>query len=254
MERKYSIGHAVLWSITAILFLVIIESFHHFGFWVADRIYPSIMAWDPDKVFIHISIHHIVQMVLALWLILLIKKVSGLSMSDFGFQKKGFKEGIGKVGIFFAVWVAVQVIITVVMINNGSPLPAFLYPDTPLNFWGDMGFQLLLSGPGEEILFRALPIPLLLLLGKKAGWKNKTTQYLTAIVTILIFVVGHIGYTLFPPRIVYYHSMQLLTVVTLGIAYAYFFFKYKNIYLCMILHSAHNMVAVLMVPIFTAIF
>ena len=168
------------------------------------------------------------------------------SLSEYGFRKDGFRKGIKSVAIILFIWLFVQGIVGIVFILTNISKPGFNYPLTYKNYLGNLGFQILLSGTSEEILYRAFPIPIMMLLGKHLKMKTSHSNFLAIGTTILFFLVGHIGYTLVPFRIVYYSIYQLLTVFIFGVFYGVLFIKYKNVYLVMILHGMLNAIIALL--------
>jgi hypothetical protein len=125
------------------------------GWFVADLF--SYDSFDPDHLFARLSVHHIVQMLIALAVIMVLSK---LIKADFGFWLRDFKKGVRYFLIFTAVIAVIALIYHILMYVLGQGL-AYDFPLTKRNVLGTLGFQLFLSGTSEEILYRALPVTVL---------------------------------------------------------------------------------------------
>jgi len=121
-------------------------------------------------------------------------------------------------------------------------------PNYPLNFnniAGRLGFQLLLSGPSEEILFRALPITLLVYSFRE----NKVIKIkeleisLENIIAALLFTFAHVYWSLNPFSISA-SWFQLALSMVLGLWYGIAYKKSKSIIYPMAMHSIWNVVMV----------
>jgi uncharacterized protein len=240
--------------IFVLVFMVVMsEGVNRLSFLWADQLPNPLNLLDPQKWFAFITLHHIIQAGCALILILCFKKLLNLPWADFGFQKQGFKEGLKFALVFTVVWIIAQAIVGSILIITQQV--SVVYP-LPTSFKSALGYQLfqwLLSGTSEELLYRALPIPLIIVALKSL--KITSNQKLIIIfITTLSFMVGHVGYTLNPFQIVYFNTWQMLTVIAFGVAYAINFMKYKNIFAVMIMHNILNGFIVLLSVIFYIIF
>lgn len=112
---------------------------------------------DNDNLFMHITIHHIVQMLIAIIAIWMLHKRYQWSFNlKITFSKAGIKYTI----IFFVVMLGYVFLSYFIGYGVGMIEP-YNYELNTRNILGILGFQLL-SGPSEEMLFRALPITVLL--------------------------------------------------------------------------------------------
>ena len=103
---------------------------------------------------------------------------------------------------------------------------------------GTLGFQLLLSGTSEEILFRALPITVI---GNLTNSKSKNV--LGILVASVLFSIAHIQWSLVPFTISF-DLFQLVYAFILGIAYGVTYIKSKSIIYPMIMHGMSNFLMV----------
>ena len=140
-----------------------------------------------------------------------------------------------------------------VIINNvfGYFVRGFYTPDFPLNITnvaGTLGFQLLLSGPVEEILFRALPITLLVYAcGFNTGKPIKIFKWeipSEIMIAAVLFAIAHIGWELNPFSITQFNIHQLVLSVVVGIFYGLAYQKSKSVLYPMIMHSIANVLII----------
>lgn len=116
------------------------------GSWVSNRF--NFNSIDSDGSFMWISVHHITQMLIILLLMVVIQKFKPVDFYlGFGDEKVGFK-WLKWFFIFFSIYTIIA--FTVIILSGG--FGAFQYPLTFRNITGYLGFQLLLSGPSEEIV------------------------------------------------------------------------------------------------------
>jgi len=235
-EKRSSIFHAI----AAVLFLLLFQqAASGLGRFVADRFtYDSIDVYGR---FAWASVHHIVQMLCAIIVIVLIAKVWKL---DFGF-------GLGdkKAGMEFVADITKAALVFALIWHLGAQLLGNVsMPDYPLNFnnvAGVFGFQLLLSGPSEEILFRALPITLLVCCFResKVIRVRGVDIALENIIVAVLFTLAHVYWSL-NPFSVRVSWVQLTLSMVLGLWYGAAYKKSKSILYPMAMHSVWNVVMV----------
>lgn len=227
----------------AILGLFIFQTFaSKLGGFIADLFQYE--AIDKDGTFMSVSVHHIVQMIAALVLIFVISKKSDL---DFWLKPRLNKSGILYTAIF-AIVILIYVLISYVVGYSLNTIAPYEYELNISNVLGTLGFQLLLSGTSEEILFRALPITVL------GGFICKEKKSYTVIIVIasVLFSAAHIRWTLFPVSISF-SWFQLIYAFILGIAYGLTYVKSKSIIYPMIMHGLSNFFMIGMGYIFMAV-
>lgn len=117
----------------------------------------------------------------------------------------------------------------------GTILP-YEYELNVTNVLGTLGFQLLLSGTSEEILFRALPIVILATLNSD---DNKHGCIVEIVIASVLFSVAHISWTVFPFTISF-SWFQLIYAFVLGIAYGVTYVGSKSIIYPIIMHGLSN--------------
>ena len=148
-----------------------------FGSLLTKQVYPYVSSLDPNKVFLWGSIHHIFQLLLPL---VLMKLWLSRSLKDYGFNFNNYQKSLR---IFY--WFCVIYLVPVFFVNvlphliSGNP-PWFKYPLNARNIAGRLSYMYLLSGTGEEPLFRGFAIILLSQSWKKSyGSSSKSEPFLT---------------------------------------------------------------------------
>ncbi len=204
-------------------------------------------AIDPDGSYAWISTHHIVQAVIFIILIFLLMKFKSL---DFGFGWGNVEVGRKYVLRFTLIFGAGSLVSHVLLLLTGS-LQQFEYPLTAANITGQLAFQLFLSGPSEELIFRAFAITMLALVirGRIFGGKISIPNMIAAI----IFGLAHVSFS-FDPLAAGYNPMQVILSVILGIFYGDCYEKTKSMYYPMMMHSISNVIMVSLTVIATALF
>ena len=194
-------------------------------------------AIDPDGSYAWISVHHIVQ---ALIFIFIIYAINIIKPFDFGFgwgNKAVGKKYVLKFTLIFGVGSLVNYII-VILIGSFQP---FQYPLTLNNIVGHLAFQLLLSGPSEELIFRAFAITMLALVVKGRLLKGKISY--ANIIAAIIFGLAHVGFS-FAPFTLNYTLYQVILAISLGIFYGDCFEKSGSVFYPMMMHSISNIIMV----------
>ena len=189
-------------------------------------------AIDNNGVFMNISVHHIIQMAVALIIIFAMSKKNRL---DFHLKPKADKSGVLYTAIF-AVIILMYVLISHIVGYSLGTITPYGYEINTINVVGTLGFQLFLSGTSEEILFRALPITILVSLICK---DNKTGKTFIILIASALFSVAHINWTVFPFTLSF-DWFQLIYAFILGIAYGITYIKTKSIIYPMIMHGLSN--------------
>lgn len=206
---------------------------------IAYKLYGIFRIFDPDNSFLLITFHHILLAIAALIIILLISKVLKIELKDFGFNKNGFCFSMKKILLFCGIWTIIQFAGSVYLIKTTSTPVNFPFPLSVKNFLGYFLFEILLTGTSEEILFRALVIPLMLY-NLEFIKSEKKSNIFAVIAATFIFMLAHINFNLNPFEITYINPLQQITSLITGIFFGYLFIKTKSILGPMIAHNAIN--------------
>lgn len=237
-EEKGAGKRKIIMLVFAVLGLLIFQQLASF----AGSRFAQLFTYtylDPDNTFMSITVHHIVQGVVALIAIFVIWKIKKY---DFGFKFGNVKAGL-KYFAFFSLGVLIFAI-TLYSIGLSLGLTRLAsYPLNARNVLGTLGFQLFLSGPSEELLFRALPVVVILQFTKN-GLKIGKLRISSAIfISAVLFMIAHVRWSL-SPFSVSADPMQLAQSFVFAIFYGKAFEKSGSILYPMLMHSASNVVMV----------
>ncbi|MBW6467466.1 MAG: CPBP family intramembrane metalloprotease [Brevefilum sp.] len=217
-------------------------------------------AVDPDGAFAWISVHHIVQALIFLALMLAISK---LGRVQFGFGWGDRQVGWFYVRLFALIFAGYVVVSLLITILSGS-FQGFQYPLNARNVSGQLGFQLLLSGPSEELIFRAFAMTMLGLLisgglvrGETGFGRVITSVFggelsIVNLIAAVIFGLAHVSFS-FSPFSASFSTGQVIYAIALGLFYGVCYERSGSMIYPMIMHSISNVVAVGMSIIATLI-
>jgi uncharacterized protein len=207
---------------------------------------------DPDGAFAWFSVRHIVQAAVFLVIMLVIGKVSAIR---FGFGWGDSKVGWFYVRLFVLIFIGYVVVSRIIILVLSGSLPVFWHPLTAQNIIGQFGFQLLLSGPSEELIFRAFAITMLGLAVKGAVFGKETgagkviaTMFggsisVANLIAAVIFGLAHVRFT-FAPFSASFETGQVVVSVILGLFYGVCYERSKSMIYPMLMHSVSNLVVV----------
>ncbi len=194
-------------------------------------------SFDPDGSFAWIYVHHIVQTIIFIFIIIGLKKYKSI---DFGLgwgNKDIGKRYVLRFILFFGIY-AFGAFSSVILSGSFSH---FEYPLTATNILGQMSFQLLMSGPSEELIFRAFAITMLSFVFKGRIAGNKVS--IANIIAAVIFALAHLKWSIIPFEISY-STFQLVYAFVLGIFYGDCYEKSGSVYYPMMMHSFSNVVMI----------
>lgn len=240
MKQHIIKASGVLWIAFLLLFIPVVSG-------QIASLFP-LGGIDPEGVFAWISIHHIAQAVLFIPLFFLLKAYRKdvrfhLGLGD---VKKGLKYVIIFTGIFLIYTLVgfTYAILSDTFVSYGFEL-------NPRNVIGYLSFQLLLSGPSEEFIFRAFAMTSIGLLYGQRIFKGKVS--VANVIAAVIFGLAHIGIWFSPFRLTY-SLIQVIYAFALGLIYGDCYEKTGSIVYPMILHSVSNVIAVSATMMVTAWF
>lgn len=223
---KYAITAILIVALFGVQFIL-----SRFGFFISQLFdYSSL---DPDDIFVQVSVHHIIQMICALILILIIKRTKRIE--GFNLRPRPDSKGI-KDTVLFCVGIIIYYLAIYIVGSITYSINTYDYELNAVNVMGTLGFQLLLSGPSEEILFRSLPITVLLSVLDPDSKRDRAVAVISA---AALFGIAHINvYTFAIPW------FQVCYAFVLGIFYGYTFIRSKSVIYPMIMHSMSNVISV----------
>jgi membrane protease YdiL (CAAX protease family) len=234
----------VILVLLGIGFLVLTRLISEISFLVAKPAFQSLSSLDLDGSFLYISLHHIFQGLLALLAIWLVSRIWKIPFADFGFNTRQWQPALRWVFQFCLFWFILQLSIGVGLVLSGNTLSEFPFPLNARNFGSYFAFQILLSGTGEEPLFRSLVMTPLLFYGKKVGLSDKQNGVIATAIATFIFMIAHINFALNPLRVTHFNILQQLTCLIFGIFYAFLFLRTKSIFGPILAHNWLNGVIV----------
>jgi uncharacterized protein len=208
-------------------------------------------AVDPDGAFAWFTVRHVAQAVIFLVLMLAITRLSAIR---FGFGWGDSRVGLYYVRLFALIFAGYTVVSLIIVLAAGTFQP-FPYPLTFRNVAGQLGFQLLLSGPVEELIFRAFAITMLALMvpgvlvrdDRGAGRPVFTVLggalTVANLIAAIIFGIAHMRFT-FAPFAVTYNPGQVFYAAFLGLFYGVCYERSRSMVYPMLMHSLSNVVAV----------
>lgn len=211
---------------------------------IAGSLAVYFTALDPDNVFVFSFLHHIVQGLAALALIVIASLIFKRPLRQFGFNMNNWQWSLRTVGRFCVGWVVLYTLGALLMTPSGMK-PA--YPMNLRNAAGYSLFMLTMPGPSEETLFRALPYFILgfAWTGSVKVFKLRLSHI--AIITAVLFTVAHIGFTYVPFGITYIQPMQLAFAMGLGLFYGYMYDKTGSLLGPVLAHAASDFLGNLIV-------
>lgn len=237
---------ALVWRIPLLLVagMVTAKAINLFSFAVADWVYPYLASLDPDGVFLHISIHHVVQLLLVLGLMFIFTRLHAVTtFRSLGFNLAEWHFSLKWVLIFTLVWAVIQFGAGYFIVKNGLPANPG-YPLTWRNLTGTFAFQFFLSGSSEEPLYRGLIMSALLV-----GWQPlfRKPERLAMAVTAgstLGFMFDHINFSFSPLTVTHFSLLQQGTLLVFGIFYGWLYWRTHSLFGPILAHGLLNLVIV----------
>lgn len=188
---------------------------------------------DKDGVFMALSVHHITIFVSTLIIISVLHKLRDL---DFKLKPKMDKVGVKYTALYCTAILVYYIFVYIIGAVTNS-VGVYDHELNAVNVIGTLGFQFLLTGPAEELLFRALPI---VCLSSLCGKNSRNTDIVILILTSILFAVAHINFNAS-------FSSQwfgILYAFINGVAYGFVFLRSESVIYPMIMHSTSNLISV----------
>ncbi|HHX43594.1 MAG TPA: CPBP family intramembrane metalloprotease [Chloroflexi bacterium] len=225
-----------LYGVVTLLLLTLQKALSTAGSYIAGSF--SYAALDPDHAYAWNAVHHLTMMAFTLLVILALRRRLGV---NFGLGLGDKRAGIRFVSAYTAILAGVSLVVHTLMLVSNA-LPAYTYPLSTRNVVGTLGFQLLLTGPTEELLYRALPLTILVCL---FGSNKRFTWGITheGIVAALLFALAHAKWSLFPLAFDA-DASQLLYSFAQGIIAAKAYQETRSVIYPMLMHSISNVLMV----------
>lgn len=201
---------------------------------------------DPDGAFAWLFVHHIAQVAIFIAVIAGIRRPKPMD----------FKLGWGNVTIGkrcvlqFTLYFSMYLVGSLAFGILTESFQLFAFPMTARNVIGYLSFQLLMSGPSEELIFRAFAITILGLVVKGRVFSGKVS--LANLVAAVIFGLAHMSFS-FAPLSVSFSTPQIIYSIVLGLFYGDCYEKSGSVIYPMMMHSISNVLSVGATVIITAL-
>lgn len=218
-----------------LLLAVVLLGVPKFAGAVADLINHGVI--DPDGAFSWLFVHHLVQAAVFLALIRVFRFIKPMEFGlAWGDRKVGWRYVL-RFTLIFTMFMLGTLVLSLIT-KSFQPFPK---PLTARNVIGYLGFQLLLSGPSEELIFRAFAMTMLglVLRGRIFAGKVSTANLAAAV----IFGLAHVSFSFSPFR-VSYSAMQVVLSIGLGLLYGDCYEKSGSVFYPMMMHSIGNFLTV----------
>jgi membrane protease YdiL (CAAX protease family) len=203
---------------------------------LTKQVYPFVSSLDPDNIFLYQSIRHILMLFLPM---VLMKLWLSRRLRDYGFNLNDWRRSLR---IFF--WFCLIYLVPVFFVNVlphiiSGKAPFFKYPLNARNITCRLSYMYLLTGTGEEPLFRGFAIVVLSQSWKRVFhiWRIEISS--AALIATVLFMIAHIKFTVFPFEIIYISWPQQVWALGLGLYYAIVFQKTKSL-LCPVLSHGYS--------------
>ncbi|MFI2753660.1 lysostaphin resistance A-like protein [Cellulomonas sp. P22] len=229
------------WYAAAVLGLAAVQLAVSLGGGVVAGWIP-LSSVDPGNWWLRLSVHHVVQVLPVLGVMVVVARRSRLDLRlDFGLGLGlgDWRWGLRAVGVVSAVLVVYLVGVHMALRALGHPLSSTV-PVDPGARAGQLAFQLLLSGPSEELVFRALPIAVLAALGSVVVVRRWGLR-LEALVAAVLFSLAHVTVTLGTWQ-TSADGQQLAFALVLGAVQGVVFQRSRSVLYPMAIHSISNVI------------
>ncbi|WP_408609487.1 CPBP family glutamic-type intramembrane protease [Anaerocolumna sedimenticola] len=236
--RKYIL--VILLPIEIILFYLLSHqmSFHVMRF-VVKFLYPVFKHWDPENVYIVLSLNGIICAMISMFCIIVYCVVTKKNLKECGFNLINIKLSLRLVVLFLVVFMTLYVSIGTIAARNGLFDYKFHFQFNLKNYSGIFLFELFISGL-EEVYFRGFLILVLLTLWKPIFKSQKYLYIALVLASTLVFTLRHIGMTLYPFEITYLVPLQLVVTTVMGLSCGYIFLRTKSLIGAYMAHSISN--------------
>jgi membrane protease YdiL (CAAX protease family) len=239
-ERKEELGILKKVSSLIIVFLVT-QAIPILAKMISTIFNLSEIQNEPMRQLTYSVICYICQILLTL-IVLKIYFKNNFSKVGFNFNNKKLSIKIFK--SFIIIWLVIVVIFFIFALNFIDGFGAYNRNLSPPNFWyviKNFVAAVMLAGIGEEPLFRSFVV-LVLIKYWDGGIKiGKLTVPYVSLLSGFIFMIAHIGYTLYPSfTITHFDPLQLTFTFILGVFWATVFEKTRSLLCPVLAHSGAN--------------
>lgn len=224
--------HLHIERLTRLVFVILCARlFPRLGYIVAGASGFELFSWQWDMV------HHAVQMLPALLVMLLFSRT--FSLRDIGFNLNRASWSLKTTGIFALGWL---IAMSIGVLVTGSE-------DTATA--GDLLFAFTLTGLSEEVLFRSFVIGMLLPVFSKSYTVASKQISQAGLISVVIFALAHVSFSLSPLAISSIDPMQQLFAIGLGIFYAVCFEYTHSLLAPVLIHNLSDGLLLVIIKVFS---
>lgn len=201
--------------------------------WIVAALFDY-SAIDKEGLFMTVSVHHIVMLLISLGIALTLQETNHL---DFKLTPKNDKMGIRYAIIYcfgILIYNCIWYIVLGFMLNT---IAVYDYELNGINVCGTLGFQLFLSGTAEELMFRALPIVCFKALCRNT---SKITDISILLITSILFTIVHINSAIPIGSQLYSLAYVFFNGIIFGITYI----RSNSVIYPIIMHGVGNFISV----------
>lgn len=180
-------------------------------------------------------IHHSIQMIIPLFIMILFKNKISLSQWGFNNDKKQLnKIIIKKFCLGYFIFFSILKLIYILIINPNNILD---FSPQLKSIQSVLFFRFFFVGISEEILFRSFIFTILLTQIKKTFIINNIEIPYASIIASVFFALAHISFSIFPFNIIYINPLQIFFCFIFAMFYTIIFYKTKSIIAPIIIHN-----------------
>jgi uncharacterized protein len=231
--QEHSGSSVLLRAITLLAAIGSAWLFPQLGWWAADYL-GGIAGYRQFSIWWDI-IHHVVQMLPALVIMLL--PIGGRRPAHWGFSLQHaaqIRKTITSFTLGFLIFFTLGKLLYL-WINNW---PWILDTDPGLkSIQSVILFRLILPGISEEILFRAYLMGILMIAWKEVLPLGNLELPVAGIIAALLFTAAHLGISFNPFEVIYANPGQLAFAFIFGIVYAILFYRTRSILVPIVIHN-----------------
>lgn len=216
-----------------LIMLLAVELIPLVSFHTANLLDPllSLSQWDADGVFAWLGVHHLLQLLLSVVVMLV---VFPRRLSAWGFNFHHWRTSLIIIVVFAVAFTILEYAYRV-----GQPYVTD-FPQTHRNELGWQVFQYLISGLGEEPLFRGIVI-VLLLAALSASSLSPGLHYLLAVVVSTgLFMYAHLDVNWWSMSAPGYDFGQQTKALQMGVLCGAAFIYTRSLFAPIVLHGLSN--------------
>jgi len=217
--------------------LLLMLAVTHLAGRLAERISQFCSALDPEHAFAWLWTHHLLQLSLTLGAMRL---WSGASLQTWGFNLQEARVGLRWFGAFALYCTLGMILCGIVPMLWSHRLPQLGFTLNARNVVGTLSFYYLLSGTGEEPLFRGLVMLILLRAWPGEVRLGKVVMPVAGLWATLLFMLAHVNFALAPFRITQFSIPQQLFCLGFGLFYAAAFYRTRSLLCPVLAHGFSN--------------